>query len=130
MAPTGHDHTPLKSEEPDNRYYDLYSGQFLSVDPLVAQTNQPYEYANDDPVNQGDPDGLAPFSSLPGQAVQQVGRAVCAFLLLCSSALPPTADSAQPHTFEPPVGSEIGSTAEEEGSTISKFSQDQNPQCN
>ena len=29
-----------------NRYYDLYSGQFLSVDPLVAQTNQPYTYTN------------------------------------------------------------------------------------
>ena len=41
-----------------NRYYDLYSGQFLSVDPLVAQTNQPYTYTNDDPINAGDPTGM------------------------------------------------------------------------
>ena len=42
----------------DNRYYDLYSGQFLSVDPMDGQTNQPYEFANDDPINVGDPLGL------------------------------------------------------------------------
>ena len=40
-------------------YYDLYSGQFLLVDPLVGVTIQPYEYAGDDPVNSADPSGLA-----------------------------------------------------------------------
>jgi len=30
------------------------------VDPLVSQTGQAYEYAGGDPVNRGDPSGLAP----------------------------------------------------------------------
>ncbi|HUC03961.1 MAG TPA: RHS repeat-associated core domain-containing protein [Acidimicrobiales bacterium] len=41
-----------------NRYYDPSTGQFLSVDPAVSITGQPYSYANDDPVNAIDPDGL------------------------------------------------------------------------
>jgi RHS repeat-associated protein len=41
-----------------HRYYDPTTGQFLTVDPLVAQTNQPFSYANDDPVNGSDPSGL------------------------------------------------------------------------
>jgi hypothetical protein len=30
----------------------------MSVDPALAQTDQPYAYAGDDPVNEGDPSGL------------------------------------------------------------------------
>jgi RHS repeat-associated protein len=41
-----------------NRYYDPAAGQFLSVDPMVAETGQPYAYADDDPVNAIDPIGL------------------------------------------------------------------------
>lgn len=41
------------------RFYDPTTGQFLSVDPLVAQTGQPYQYAADDPVNRADTTGLA-----------------------------------------------------------------------
>lgn len=40
-----------------NRYYDPTTGQFLSVDPLVDVTAQPYQYAGDDPVNNSDPSG-------------------------------------------------------------------------
>ena len=40
------------------RYYDPATGQFLSVDPLVDETGQPYAYAGDDPVNGSDPTGL------------------------------------------------------------------------
>ena len=40
------------------RWYDPATGQFLSVDPLVALTGQPYSYAGNDPVNGGDPLGL------------------------------------------------------------------------
>ncbi len=40
------------------RYYDPATGQFLSVDPLVKLTNQPYAYADDDPANAIDPNGL------------------------------------------------------------------------
>ena len=41
-----------------NRYYDPYTGQFLSVDPLVAITGEPYAYVGGDPVNGSDPLGL------------------------------------------------------------------------
>jgi RHS repeat-associated protein len=40
------------------RWYDPITGQFVSVDPLVAVTGQPYEYAGDDSVNASDPSGL------------------------------------------------------------------------
>ena len=41
-----------------NRYYDPATDQFISVDPLVNVTGQPFSYANDDPVNGSDPSGL------------------------------------------------------------------------
>jgi len=41
-----------------HRYYDPATGQFLSSDPLVNITGQPYAYSNDDPVNESDPLGL------------------------------------------------------------------------
>lgn len=40
-----------------SRYYDPATGQFLSVDPLVALTQQAYLYAGDDPMNRTDPTG-------------------------------------------------------------------------
>jgi uncharacterized protein RhaS with RHS repeats len=42
-----------------NRYYDPTTDQFLSVDPKVAQTDQPYEFINDSPLNATDPLGLS-----------------------------------------------------------------------
>ena len=41
-----------------NRYYDPATGQFMSIDPAVAQTLEPYAYANGDPVSNTDPTGL------------------------------------------------------------------------
>jgi RHS repeat-associated protein len=41
-----------------NRYYDPQTGAFLTVDPEVSQTSEPYCYAGDDPVSFSDPDGL------------------------------------------------------------------------
>jgi RHS repeat-associated protein len=43
-----------------DRYYDPQTGQFLSVDPLVDETGEPYGYAGGDPVDGTDPSGLAP----------------------------------------------------------------------
>jgi len=40
------------------RYYDPATQQFLSVDPLVGATKQPYAYAAADPLNMVDPSGL------------------------------------------------------------------------
>ena len=41
-----------------HRSYDPGTGQFLSDDPLVTMTQQPYSYAADDPTNLLDPTGL------------------------------------------------------------------------
>jgi RHS repeat-associated protein len=46
-----------------NRYYDPSTDQFLSIDPDVAETGQPYVYTNDDPLNSADPLGLRPDGS-------------------------------------------------------------------
>lgn len=43
-----------------NRYLDPASGQFLSVDPLVGKTGDPYLYAAGNPVALSDPTGLEP----------------------------------------------------------------------
>lgn len=42
------------------RFYDPKTAQFLSVDPLAAQTGSRYGYAADNPVNFTDPTGLCP----------------------------------------------------------------------
>jgi len=41
-----------------HRYYDSTTGQFISVDPDLAATAQPYAYTGGDPVNATDPEGL------------------------------------------------------------------------
>ncbi len=49
-----------------NRYYDTSTDQFITVDPLVSLTGEPFSYAGEDPVNGSDPSGLMcnanPFS--------------------------------------------------------------------
>jgi hypothetical protein len=49
--------TTSTSEHTINRYYDPSTDQFLSIDPLVATTGQPYVFVNDDPLNAEDPLG-------------------------------------------------------------------------
>ncbi len=45
-----------------HRYYDPTTGQFLSVDPAVATTGQPYAYVTGDPEPAWDPRRLCPCS--------------------------------------------------------------------
>jgi RHS repeat-associated protein len=40
------------------RVYDPTTAQFLSVDPLVAETGEAYGYVGGDPVNRTDPEGM------------------------------------------------------------------------
>ena len=39
------------------RWYQAQTGQFSTVDPAFGQTDQAYDYAGDDPVNESDPSG-------------------------------------------------------------------------
>jgi hypothetical protein len=50
----------------NNRYLDPTTGIFLSVDPLVSVTGEPYLYASGNPTTLSDPTGLMPdgFSGL------------------------------------------------------------------
>ncbi len=41
-----------------DRYYDPATDQFMSVDPDVMETGQPYAFTGDDPLNGSDPLGL------------------------------------------------------------------------
>jgi hypothetical protein len=50
--------TPAVNGYSVRRYYDPQTGQFLTVDPAVDQTGQPYAYVNGDPVDATDPLGL------------------------------------------------------------------------
>jgi uncharacterized protein RhaS with RHS repeats len=47
-----------------NRYYDPATDQFLSIDPDIATTNQPYAFTNDDPLNASDPLGMEALKSV------------------------------------------------------------------
>lgn len=44
------------------RDYDPATGQFLTVDPLVDETRQPYAYVGNNPLQLTDPSGLAALS--------------------------------------------------------------------
>jgi hypothetical protein len=48
-----------------HRYYDPAAAVFLSVDPIVDSTQQPYGYANDDPLNGVDLTGLCAAQAAP-----------------------------------------------------------------
>lgn len=41
------------------RWYQPSTGQFMSRDPMVDQTLEPYAYADHSPVLDGDPTGLS-----------------------------------------------------------------------
>jgi hypothetical protein len=58
-----------------NRYYDPTTDQFLSIDPAVSQTNQPYVFTNDDPLNAEDPVGLLPSAGGSESNVQAASLA-------------------------------------------------------
>jgi RHS repeat-associated protein len=48
------------------RYYDSSTGQFLSRDPIISLTRQPYLYDRGSPINGSDPDGLWPLNLQAG----------------------------------------------------------------
>ena len=58
------------------RWYDPATGQFTSIDALVALTDQPYSYAGNNPINGDDPSGMGSFTceSIPmwGQSLSSL----------------------------------------------------------
>jgi RHS repeat-associated protein len=48
------------------RTYDPTTAQFLTVDPFVALTGEPYSYVADNPLNQADPTGRCGFFCIGG----------------------------------------------------------------
>jgi RHS repeat-associated protein len=79
------------------RFYDSATGQFLTKDPLVVTTGQPYSYALDNPLNLTDPSGqfgegaaaCAATAEVPGVDVATCGAAageaaVVAVLIACT----------------------------------------------
>ena len=48
------------------RYYDPATGQFLSRDPAVATTREPYAFVGENPLNATDPSGLCDWNPLSG----------------------------------------------------------------
>ena len=53
------------------RYYDPQTGQFISVDPMVQQTREPYSYGTDDPIARIDPIGAF---DCPADATHYTGQ--------------------------------------------------------
>jgi len=47
------------------RVYDPSTAQFMSIDPLLAETRESYSYAGDNPINADDPTGQKVRSPLP-----------------------------------------------------------------
>jgi len=56
------------------RWYDPGTGQFLSTDPDVDQTLQPFAYAGDNPAANEDPTGLKSPPSSPPKVEQPIGK--------------------------------------------------------
>ena len=60
-----------------HRYYDPTTGSFLTVDPDVRQTQEPYAYTGDNPVGATDPNGLAPKVGPPPACEMNIGNVEC-----------------------------------------------------
>lgn len=52
----------------NNRYHDPQLGVFISVDPLVSSTGEPYIYASGNPTTHSDPTGRCGPSDCPPAA--------------------------------------------------------------
>ena len=54
------------------RYYDPALGQFLTVDPALSTTHQPYSYSMNNPVNVTDGNGMNPALTDLGYLLEEV----------------------------------------------------------
>jgi RHS repeat-associated protein len=106
-----------------DRYYDPGTDQFLTLDPLVDLTDEPYGYANDNPANGTDPTGLCDVNPLASSnCYDDAANAVSSGVNdavnageTAGSAVVDTAEAAAPYAEA--VGADIGcaATAEDPG---------------
>jgi hypothetical protein len=76
------------STEPTSvQYYDPSTQQFLTVDPLVGITGQPYGYTAGDPLNIGDPTGLWGWGDVTGFVHQNAGTIVTVGAVVAGAAI-------------------------------------------
>ncbi len=82
------------------RTYDPTTAQFLSVDPIVLETGEPYSYAGDDPINQSDPSGLLVVLGPPTSVITTEWTAIRPLIGIryLPHLIPPWV-----HVFGPPV---------------------------
>ncbi len=67
------------------RTYDPKTAQFLSVDPAEAESGEPYSYADDNPLNAADPNGLLPTTwGTCGQSTGSLGPVEVGWFSVCS----------------------------------------------
>jgi RHS repeat-associated protein len=90
------------------RYYDPVTGQFISRDPAVAATRQPYGYTGDNPLNAVDPSGLYEYYASFGLGNWGASGATDAMAILQSY---PSA------SFPWPISGDHGETSIKKGST-------------
>ncbi len=57
-----------------NRYYDPVTDQFVSIDPEVTMTDQPYAFSNDNPLDNSDPTGLFALALSGSSPAPTVGK--------------------------------------------------------
>ena len=81
-----------------NRFYDPNTGQFLTVDPDVGTTGQPYAFAEDDPLEYSDPTGLR--IACPGGCTDSETAAIASAY---GHPSPPAGSGSTPSTSGPPA---------------------------
>lgn len=67
-APTTKRSRPRAVTSVINRYYDPSTDQFLSIDPIVNLTDQPYVFSGDNPLDVEDPLGLHAAVGIGGES--------------------------------------------------------------
>jgi RHS repeat-associated protein len=103
-----------------HRYYDPETGQFLSVDPLVAATQQAYAYAANDPLDGTDPSGLWRYGP-QGQVCNGSGQCNTGAVNENTGGTPaPTYEQAG-YGFNAPSGWGAGAVAAAQQSAIAGF---------